>query len=928
MHEGPELRSAMSSDLRAVAEDHAIGSAASRGASARAMLVPSLAVAPVDATDLESRSAMAPDRNDLDSSGDIGRCRSRRAVKRATSSKGSGSSRSSRSASSKGSSWGSSIQGSSTYAGALRSRAREGEVMSFAPPARGSSSVALAGLRVFIMERLGGPQAAFERMDFHRDGRVSCLEFQEVISGQERYCGLHEARELFCLLARGTGGSLTWTDFSARLSMDTPSASPIQESVVSSVAEEEDAAMRAGGECESPVSIGSASICASSDTSSVLLAGNALRSLVLGRAGLGSSSWTAGRGASSGVGSQDTAKRVEAEADEIATTVQSLTSRSSLSCAALPGSLHESPRKARFSGGSLLGHSRSASSSAPACAQQEAADPTLDAVTAAAARATAAAEASLVPPPGGSVLNALRGGSEEMTRWLLGGLDENRCGTSSINEQSPLNQSTVRPPSTAAALNNSLDVSHAGSVSGLEGQLEPQPGSVNTGVIGRGIPSLARAASAHAITPPRVSGQSEAMRQVDEILLAWRSEAAALQGLVGCTNTASRSPGRSVTQTASMQQLTSGINVEAAERRAPASVPELPAQPPMPVYTSGLPPPLQRQSSGGQHGTVGDEATVGRPHFRTEAACGLMWLSDLSHSVQGRLAACRRPADALEVLDEVIASMPSARRGPPGDVASASSAGGTSSDSGAADEGQLPRKMQGGGSRRPASQSRHRSVPLAAPRGHKRDDPRDTAELVAASAELLKSAQAHTVGLERQFQERQRRHEQEVAELRRQQRRSRKRALHKLLDRLAPPHRALGSQRQQAIEGPAFQTSQEILAGDAGDDPEKGFAADATTAAIEAGPVKGGHLPDSMEAASTPPRLPSEALRRERNSRSPARHIANIHTSAHLAARGFPQSWGASGGAAVGAAWSSEKQALRARGHGVKESSSDTRCGF
>eukprot|EP00913_Durusdinium_trenchii_P003226 g2984.t1 len=54
-------------------------------------------------------------------------------------------------------------------------------------------------------------------MDFHRDGHVSCLEFQEVISGQERYCQLQEARELFSVLAKGTAGWLNWEVFRKRL---------------------------------------------------------------------------------------------------------------------------------------------------------------------------------------------------------------------------------------------------------------------------------------------------------------------------------------------------------------------------------------------------------------------------------------------------------------------------------------------------------------------------------------------------------------------------------------------------------------------------------------------------------------------------------------------------------------------------------------
>lgn len=78
-----------------------------------------------------------------------------------------------------------------------------------------------AGLRVFFIEHFGSLRHAFERMDFHHDGRLSCLEFQEVLCGQERYCSMQEAREIFCWLARGTAGWLTWEDFRSRLCEDT-----------------------------------------------------------------------------------------------------------------------------------------------------------------------------------------------------------------------------------------------------------------------------------------------------------------------------------------------------------------------------------------------------------------------------------------------------------------------------------------------------------------------------------------------------------------------------------------------------------------------------------------------------------------------------------------------------------------------------------
>jgi len=101
-----------------------------------------------------------------------------------------------------------------------RSGPRAGEELRFATPKScggQTPQLALAGLRLFCVERFGSLRRAYERMDFHRDGWVSCLEFQEVLAGQERYCALQEARGLFCLLARGTEGWLSWEVFRRKL---------------------------------------------------------------------------------------------------------------------------------------------------------------------------------------------------------------------------------------------------------------------------------------------------------------------------------------------------------------------------------------------------------------------------------------------------------------------------------------------------------------------------------------------------------------------------------------------------------------------------------------------------------------------------------------------------------------------------------------
>merc|ERR1719326_2506477 len=49
-------------------------------------------------------------------------------------------------------------------------------------------------------------------MDFMRNDRVSCLEFQEVVSGQIRHCSFGEAKQIFCHLTRGCDGWLRLGD--------------------------------------------------------------------------------------------------------------------------------------------------------------------------------------------------------------------------------------------------------------------------------------------------------------------------------------------------------------------------------------------------------------------------------------------------------------------------------------------------------------------------------------------------------------------------------------------------------------------------------------------------------------------------------------------------------------------------------------------
>lgn len=166
------------------------------------------------------------------------------------------------------SSWRSPGANSNSWGSSVLPGPRPGEALDFKRPARAKPrpEVVLAGLRQFVMERFGGIWECFERMDFHRNGRVSCLEFQEVISGQEKYCGLHEARDIFCMLARGTVGSLSFDDLRNRLGTAGSTYSALMKEHV---------------ECDRDSAAASWS-CASSDGSS-RLAGTALRALLFGR---------------------------------------------------------------------------------------------------------------------------------------------------------------------------------------------------------------------------------------------------------------------------------------------------------------------------------------------------------------------------------------------------------------------------------------------------------------------------------------------------------------------------------------------------------------------------------------------------------------------------------------------------------------------
>lgn len=484
---------------------------------------------------------------------------------------------------------------------------RPGEALQFNTPLKGgrSPAVVLQGLRLFLAERFGGARQAFERMDFHRDGRVSCLEFQEVLSGQERYCGLQEARELFCLLARGTDGWLTWQDFSARLGRGGT-----------------DLSQRHGG-LQVDMESGGTWSCGSSESSR--LASHALRALVFGPG----------------------SKRDEAEteADDVATTVQTLTSRSSQSC----------PQAAAGRSAVLLGPSLRCASN----------------VSGAASPSFASWAQRLHTD--GEAQTQTRGAADELARKLFeGAVEESSCAQRfqlrAVSSSEPFSSSHALPASSAE---------WAGPCHGAAA-------------------AEAAAAAAAAVAP------GAALNCLDHSLQVLRTEVAAL---------------------AALQAASGGVPVGLAAVRVSH-----------PFHPPG----------------------------------GLVWVCQLPVQLQGRLAGCSAPSEALDILEEAIAALPSI-----GFSATASVGMGT---------------LGAAGAKKPPGPGRWRSRPTSKLQYHD-CSPGNKVEpaLVEAAVGLMAAARSRVADLEAELKTRRRQQEEELAELSRRLRDDRRRALRRLLDRLAPP---------------------------------------------------------------------------------------------------------------------------------------------
>lgn len=504
-------------------------------------------------------------------------------------------------------------------------------------------------------------------MDFYRNGRVSCFEFQEVVHGQEKYCDLKVARELFLLLARGTDGCLTWADFCAGLS-----------SASNALCSDHD-----GEDCQSRGSWGS---CGTSDTSSSAhAAGIALRSLLFGQ-----------NHTRDGNMHEDDAQKTGVDVDEMTTTVQSLTSRSSHSCPAVfstreqHGLPHNSSDMQHNSAiAAFLGDTSAEANIAiipTSIHMGPESPPNLPTPKVVAASSDVqlpgvADAANQVPEPQREVRNALRGGANEITRWLLDGTTSN----------------------------------------------EP-----------------------------------DVLQTLDDSLLAWRAEVAALKEFASGCGIA--------THTGAAQRALVAYDDQAQRLTEPCSF------------------PLVAHAALDECNTIPARAHRVAPASMYIPSDGLKWLQLLPFHTQGRLAACCSMDEALEVLDEALDGFP-------------------------APESANERRIEEiGPSAPPGRRGRWGRGRVQNDSGRSCEAPSalrsriEEASLVTASAELLRNSQARVTCLQKDFHERQQKHEQHVAELCKQFRHERRRGLHCILERISPPQRVRSHRASPQKASPSYVT--------------------------------------------------------------------------------------------------------------------------
>jgi len=222
--------------------------------------------------------------------------------------------------------------------------------------------------------------------------------------------------------------------------------------------------------------------------------------------------------------------------------------------------------------------------------------------------------------------------------------------------------------------------------------------------------------------------EASALEELDKGLRAWRDEVAKLHAVASVS---AATPSRWATA--------GGPNFSNSLALTPPAA---------------MPPPTSLAALPGNPSVCSDPPNK----YGMPAPGGLKWAAQFPVVIQGRLAACATPEEALELIDEALSGS-SLRRLP-------------SSQNGYDNTEDSVRRMAD-------DSTRSGGTTGGAP----------SAELVVASAEVLRAAQARVADLEDEFKERERRHAEDIAQLRRQHHHEQKRSVRGLLDRLAPPSR-------------------------------------------------------------------------------------------------------------------------------------------
>jgi len=281
-------------------------------------------------------------------------------------------------------------------------------------------------------------------------------------------------------------------------------------------------------------------------------------------------------------------------------------------------------------------------------------------------------------------------------------------------------------------------------------------------------------------------GSTSALHQLNAGLATWRAEIAALDALKVASGPSTARSTSTLTGT---------------PRWSPASgEPDLLRAWPEPwtahVAGNSLTPASAGQGAAGSFGS----AIPRSARLRSErlpsswpSVSGLSWLTQLPPQAQGRLAACASPAEAIDVLDDVLDSLPSGEQ-----------SGGRS---------RRWRSSSTSG-RQPATCAWGEAAPKCAPPAP------PSAEAVAASAALLRKYNDDKHRLEEQLQEQALRFEQELAETQRRFRRERRKKCQQLLAQVDPPKGSVhsssrlpeASRRRQAAEDSNWRRDRACIA--------------------------------------------------------------------------------------------------------------------